>query len=79
MYEIMSQLQKKISDNDWVVTHPDLLGGTPCIKGTRLSVSFVLKCLSEGMTPEEISNDYPGFPKECINEILKFASENVAS
>ena len=63
----------------WIVCHPDLLGGKPTVKGTRISVSQVLECLSIGMGPEEISEDYPGFPKESISEILKFASDHVAA
>lgn len=63
----------------WIVCHPKLLGGQPTVKGTRISVSQVLECLSIGMTAEDISKDYPGFPKESIPEILKFASYYVAT
>lgn len=58
----------------WIVTHPDLLGGKPTIKGTRISVSMVLECLANSMTPEEIANDYPGFPIGSVSEVLKFAA-----
>ena len=34
----------------WIIVDPDLLGGQPTVKGTRLSVSHILACLSEGMT-----------------------------
>ena len=61
----------------WIVISPDLLGGKPTIKDTRISVSFVLNFLASGMTPKEISNDYPGFPIECIPEVLKFAAEHI--
>ncbi|MCB0411458.1 MAG: DUF433 domain-containing protein [Bdellovibrionales bacterium] len=64
---------------NWIIESPDLLGGKPTVRGTRISVSQVLECLSQGMTPEEIVEDYPGFPKESIPEILKFASEYVAA
>ena len=63
----------------WIVVQPDLLGGRPTVKGTRISVSQVLECLSLGMSAEEIAEDYPGFPKESILEILKFASDHVAA
>ena len=38
----------------WIVTDADLLGGQLTVRGTRLSVSFVLNCLAEGMTTQEI-------------------------
>ena len=61
----------------WVVRHPGLLGGQPTVRGTRLSVSIVLECLSAGMTAQEIAQDYPGFPAESVPEVLRFAAEHL--
>lgn len=58
-----------------IVRNPGKLGGKPIIKGTRFSVSFILGCLAEGMTYEEIVRTYSDFPRESIAEVLKFASE----
>jgi uncharacterized protein (DUF433 family) len=68
---------KAYKEFKWIVVDPQVLWGTPCVRGTRLHVSQILECLSVGMTPLEIEEDYPGFPKECIPEILKFAAEIV--
>lgn len=68
---------KVIKGYSWIVHDPDLLGGKPAIKGTRMSVALVLQCLSEGMTAEEIAEDYGNFPKECIPEVLRFAAEQI--
>ena len=54
---------------------PRKVRGKPIIKGTRFTVSFILGCLSEKMTYEEIVRDYSDFPKESIEEVLKFASQ----
>ena len=70
-------LVEKYSGYDWIVHDPDLLGGKPTIRGTRLSVSLILDFLSQGMTAQEIAEDYPGFPADSISEILKFASEQI--
>ena len=59
----------------WIVWHPDLLGGKPTVKGTRISVALVLECLAAGMSAEEIAEEYEGFPKECVAEVLTFAAE----
>jgi uncharacterized protein (DUF433 family) len=48
----------------WGVTDTDLLGGKLAVRGTRLSVSFVLACLAEGMTASEIRETYGSFPEE---------------
>ena len=62
---------------EWVVRHPDLLGGQPTVKGTRISVAHVLECLSVGMTAKDIAHDYRGFPEESVPEVLRFASDHL--
>ena len=69
--------EKTFKGYEWIVHHPDLLGGQPAVKGTRISVAQVLECLSIGMTLQEIADDYPGFPSECLPEILLFAAEQM--
>jgi uncharacterized protein (DUF433 family) len=60
---------------NWVVSDRDLLGGKPVIRGTRLSVAFVLACMAEGMTIEEIGETYAPIPRESVAEIMRLASE----
>lgn len=62
-------------DYRWIVSSPDLLGGKLAVRGTRFSVSFILSCLAEGMTPEEIDATYAPFPHEALPEVLKVASD----
>jgi uncharacterized protein (DUF433 family) len=62
-------------DYKWIVRDPDLLGGKLAVRGTRLSVSFVLSCLAEGMDAEEIRETYGPFPDEALPEIMKVAAE----
>ena len=66
---------KAYGNYQWIVRDPDLLAGKLAIRGTRLSASFVLACLAEGMSAEEIAQTYGPFPQEAISEIMKVASE----
>ena len=59
----------------WIVRNSDRFGGKPTIRGTRFTVSFILRCLSEGMNYEEIIQDYSEFPRESLPEVLRYASE----
>ena len=59
----------------WIVADAELLGGKLAIRGTRFSVSFILSCLSEGMTVEEIKETYGQFPREAIPEVMRVAAE----
>ena len=63
---------------EWIVNDHDVLAGQPRIRGTRLSVAFVLECLSQDMSPEEIAKDYSGFPPESIPEVLYLAAERIS-
>ncbi len=52
---------KPFKDCRWIVADPDLLGGKLAIRGTRFSVLFILSCLAEGMSIEEIEDTYGRF------------------
>jgi len=60
---------------EWIAKNPEKFGGKPIIKGTRFTISFILGCLAEGMSYEEIVRDYSEFPQESIEEVLRFASQ----
>lgn len=62
-------------DYHWIAVNPQVFGGKPIIRGTRFSVAFILGCLAEEMTAEEIEKTYGTFPKECLREVLHFAEE----
>ncbi len=43
-----------------IVVDPDILAGKPVIRGTRLTVEFILELLAAGQSEAEIRADYPG-------------------
>jgi uncharacterized protein (DUF433 family) len=57
-----------------IVCDPKIVTGKPVIRGTRLTVDFVLNLLAHGMTEEEIRQEYPGLSKEDIQACLLFAT-----
>lgn len=59
----------------YLVKNPERLAGKPTIKGTRFSVSFILRCLAEGMSHEDIVREYSEFPRDSVPEVLRFAAE----
>jgi uncharacterized protein (DUF433 family) len=66
---------RPFKDYRWIVADPELLGGKLAIRGNRFSASFMLSCLAEGMSLEEIEETYGPFPREAIPEIMRVASE----
>jgi uncharacterized protein (DUF433 family) len=59
----------------YLVKNPERLGGKPTVKGTRFSVSFILACLADGMSYDDIVREYSEFPRESLAEVLRFAAE----
>jgi uncharacterized protein (DUF433 family) len=60
----------------WIVADPDLLGGKPTIRGTRLSVALILECLSSGMDLADINEAFAGgVPADAISEALAVGAE----
>lgn len=60
--------------------NPKVHFGKPCIAGTRITVQNVLELLSEGLTFEEIINDYyPDLSIEDIRACIEYAIAIVAA
>ena len=57
-----------------IVSNPALLGGKPCIKGTRLSVEFVLELAASGASRDEIVRAYPHLTPEDVEEAMRYAA-----
>lgn len=58
-----------------IVCDPKVMAGKPVIRGTRLTVDFILNLLAHGMTEEEMREEYPGLSKEDIRACLLFATK----
>ena len=61
-----------------IVTDPDILLGKPTVRGTRISVPFVLYLLAGGWSEADILAEYPRLAVEDIRACCLYASENLA-
>lgn len=57
-----------------ITMDPDVMGGKPCIRGTRVTVGMITGQLSCGTTPAEMLELYPYMEKEDISAALAFAA-----
>ena len=60
-----------------ITVDPAMMGGAPCIRGLRIPVATVVAMVADGMTDEEILEDYPDLEAEDIREALKYAAQAV--
>jgi uncharacterized protein (DUF433 family) len=56
-----------------IVEDPDILGGTPVIRGTRLSVHSILGRLNGGERIEDLIEDYPDLTREAVETATIYA------
>jgi uncharacterized protein (DUF433 family) len=54
---------------------PGVLGGKPVVKGTRLSIQFLLELVASGATIPEIAAEYDGLTEEDVREAILYAAE----
>ena len=57
-----------------IVCNPAILGGKPCIKGTRISVEFLLELLAGGASRADILRDYPHLASEDVEQAIRYAA-----
>ncbi len=61
-----------------IVVNPKVMVGKPCIRGTRLTVGFILNRLGHGTSVDELLHEYPGVTKEDIQACLLYAGQSLA-
>lgn len=54
---------------------PNVCFGKPCIRGTRIWVSFLLDLLASGETQERILEEYPRLCREDILAAIAYGAE----
>jgi len=66
---------------DWkarIVADSSVLAGKPIIKGTRLSVDFILSLFAEGWAEQQVLDNYPQLSLEDLKAVFAFAQTCLA-
>jgi uncharacterized protein (DUF433 family) len=58
---------------------PDVLVGKPVIRGTRLSVEFVIGLMADGWSEADILGNYPGVTHDDIIACFAYARDILSS
>lgn len=61
-----------------IVRDPEICGGQPTIKGTRVLVLDILDWIKEGKSFDEILENFPSITRADIQEIITYAKEMIA-
>ncbi len=60
-----------------IVLNPKIMTGKPVIRGTRLTVDFILNLLAQGASENDILNEYKGLTVEDIQACYLFATKSL--
>ena len=62
---------------DRISVDHQVMGGAPCISGTRIPVATVVSLVAEGSTEQAIVDAYPQLTVDDVREALRYAAEAV--
>ncbi|HCM82767.1 MAG: hypothetical protein UV63_C0063G0008 [Microgenomates group bacterium GW2011_GWC1_43_11] len=61
----------------YIISDPNILGGTPIIAGTRIPAKRILYLFRDGYTIEAIHEDYPQLSVEVIDKVIDEIIQNL--
>lgn len=64
---------------DRIVLNPRVMVGKPTVRGTRLTVEYILNLLAHGATESEILAEYDGLTRADLQACLLFAAQSLQS
>jgi uncharacterized protein (DUF433 family) len=65
--------------SDRITLDPGVLAGKPVIRGTRLSVEFIIGLMADGWNEADIFANYPGITRDDIRACLAYARDTLNS
>lgn len=61
--------------DDLILADPEIMGGTPCIKGTRITVYAVAARIGGGETVAELLDGYPDLDERHVRAAIAYADQ----
>ena len=65
--------------NDLITIDPEILGGTPVFKGTRVPVKSLFEYLEKDYSVEEFLECFPSVTRELVNQVLERSEQALVS
>jgi uncharacterized protein (DUF433 family) len=62
--------------NDLITISPEILGGTPVFKGTRVPVESLFDHLKDGISLDEFLDDFPSVTREQALRVIEVAGHH---
>ena len=69
--------EAKLDWHERIHCDPSILVGRPVVRGTRLSVEFLLDLLAAGWSEAEVLENYPRLSAEDLRAVFSYASDHL--
>jgi len=76
-YSVTNMIDRSLLQR--ITANPATFGGKPIVRGLRISVELVMSLLAQGMTEQELLEDYPALQREDIQACLVYAHAVIAN
>ncbi len=60
-----------------ITINPKVMVGKPIIRGTRLTVEYLMNLLAHGATIDEILNEYKGITRQDVQACILYATKTL--
>ena len=60
---------------EMIISDQQILGGKPCVRGTRLSVEFLLELAASGATQDQILGQYSQLTRDGLAAAFRYAAD----
>jgi len=58
-----------------IVSNPAIMVGKPCVKGTRITVEFILGRFADGWSEKEVLDSYPNLTLDDLRAVFAYAAD----
>ena len=63
-----------MADFERITQDPAVMGGKPCIRGTRVTVGMIVAQIGAGRSVDELLADYPYIKRDDVLQALRYAA-----
>jgi uncharacterized protein (DUF433 family) len=67
-----------MTPHDLITVDPDILGGTPVFKGTRVPVKTLFDYLADSLSLDYFIESFPSVPRELAVAVLRYSQQDLA-
>ncbi|WP_296515681.1 DUF433 domain-containing protein [Rhodopseudomonas sp.] len=76
--QLQRRLQKAAMPHERIEINPEIMGGKPVVRGTRVPVELILRKLGAGLSAADILADHPRLTQDDILAAQAFAADYLA-